>query len=418
MRSLHEITQQWLCRILFVVAGVLPMLAVLAWSATIQTPWHKAATERRLAESLDLDVEIAAAEFPLPAVSRFQSLKLSDPHSERLIAQFDSLEIRESDSGWMVSSDGVVVERESLGVLTHWLARTIQRRSGTTPENVHVSFTNVQFSDGDTAKCKITSEWTREDEVVRLNVILDMEDAGSGTRVAMAALFDRGDSQRNVRFVLDTQGNSLACSSVAAVAPGVRSFGDEATFQGKLWARLPTEKGLAPERWLVDAMTGRLANVDLSQVTQVMGDKILDTRADVTIRGALFEDGRLVKAAGELDAEQGTVDAALMGRLVNEFQLRSKLNNTEQLERLGFDRLALAFAVDRQGVLIEGRANNSLAIISSERGTIATQPSCEPVPLVSMLQAVAPPGSPLVPVATAAPWLAELLPSDSEAKRR
>ena len=33
MRSLHEITQQCLCRILFVVAGVLPTLAVLAWVA-------------------------------------------------------------------------------------------------------------------------------------------------------------------------------------------------------------------------------------------------------------------------------------------------------------------------------------------------------------------------------------------------
>ena len=103
MRSLHEITQRWLCRVLFLVAGAVPTLAVLAWAGVVQTAWHKSAYQRQASDLLDTETSIAKISFPRPGVTRIHGLVLHDSQTGATLAEIGTLELAQSASGWKIT---------------------------------------------------------------------------------------------------------------------------------------------------------------------------------------------------------------------------------------------------------------------------------------------------------------------------
>ena len=81
--------------------------------------------------------------------------------------------------------------------------------------------------------------------------------------------------------------------------------------------------------------------------------------------------------------------------------------------QVAFDELDFAFALDGDGLLIEGRARESAIVLVAGQHSLASRPTCEPVPLAGVLRAIAEPDSPLVPVGSAVPWVADLLPANA-----
>ena len=81
MFSLHETTQRRVCRVVFVVFAVAPMLLSLAWIAYSQRPWREADWRRTLSQQLHVRAAVEHIASPRPGVVRLKNVRLADLRS-------------------------------------------------------------------------------------------------------------------------------------------------------------------------------------------------------------------------------------------------------------------------------------------------------------------------------------------------
>jgi hypothetical protein len=403
MRTLHEITQLWLCRILFIAAGIVPTVAVLAWAGVVQTSWHQSMYERQTSQLLDSQVTFSSIGFPRPGVTRIKDFTLHDSQTDQELVQIATLEVIQHGDDCVIHGDLVKMLPDTHDALAQWFVRALRSKLDTPTDKIRITLEQVQIDGGDDviATCKIIADRIQTENGARLNVAV--VPAGVETRrVAMSFLHDRQDKNGNIRLVVDAEATPLPCAWIDSIAMHV---GKKATFQGKFWARLPA----GTERWYVDALAGEFAKIDLEQLTKSLGNEQLSGTASANIRGALFKEGHLHKVAGSIDVGGGSISNQLVHRLAKHLELKSTFDLKLQAGHTDFDRLALAFALDAEGLMIEGRANDSFAALVSESGTLASVPTCDAVPVAQFLRAIAHPDTPLVPAHSAVPWLADFI---------
>ncbi|MCG8583806.1 MAG: hypothetical protein MI757_03745 [Pirellulales bacterium] len=402
MRSLHEITQMWLCRILFVLAGIVPTTAVLVWAGVSQTAWHKHTYESRARDFVGASTNCASVTFPLPDVTRFHQLNLRDVQTDELLATISQLEVARTSSGWSVFGDHVEVPRESMPAVFRWLSETLRQKSDAASDAIRITLESLRLRDGEKGydPFRLICDRASTAEGAKWNIVVIPE--GRKTGVTMSVMCDHRDLDGNLRMVLDSKNTALPCSWVESFAKYV---GTSCTFEGKLWARLP----MGQQPWRVDALAGKFAEVDLSKLAIGFNGSSITGIADVQIRGAIFQSGKLTKVAGSIDARDGSMDAEVIRRLASAFDLKSSIDSPFASGRVQYDRLAFAFGLDASGVLIEGRANDQHGVLMTEHGALASVPACDPIPLAVFMRAVSHPDAALVPYGTNAPWLVELL---------
>ena len=398
MNSLHEITQRWLCRVLFLVAGLAPTLAVIAWAGVVHTSWHQATYEREASRLVSANTTFENLEFPRPGVTRISGFAVHDPHSEQLLLEATTLEVVESNKFVTIDCDQVRVHQASPHDVAMWLARALRTKVDTSADKLRITLEQVQLGSDQTYK--VICDRIPTDNTTRFNVAIIP--SGSEARVAMSVLHDRLDSGGVLRLVLDSNQAALPCSWIA------KRLGDDATFQGKLWARLPADA----QHWYVDALAGQFARVDLIQLTEPFTEKPIVGTATANIRGALLKDGRLVKVAGEIISSNGAVPADLVTRLATHLHMKSTIVRPPTTDRITYDQLAFAFALDAEGLMIEGRIDEAHNILASSHGTLASLPACDAVPLATVLTSLAHPDAPLVPWNSTAPWISSLVPAE------
>jgi len=97
MFPIHERTRRWICRTAFLIAGVLPMMAVAAWSASVHSAAHLAAVRARLADAVGLDVRLERVSYPRPDFVLYHGLQLIDPETGGALASIRMLELGGDD---------------------------------------------------------------------------------------------------------------------------------------------------------------------------------------------------------------------------------------------------------------------------------------------------------------------------------
>jgi hypothetical protein len=105
MFPIHDRTRRWICRVLFILGGVLPMAAVAAWAAVVHSASHLEAVRRQVAETLGLDVRLASVSYPQPGVMLLEGLELVDAETKVPLASIRAAEvIRDGKSQTIVLS--------------------------------------------------------------------------------------------------------------------------------------------------------------------------------------------------------------------------------------------------------------------------------------------------------------------------
>src|SRR6185295_12219115 len=89
----HERTRRIICRTVFLLLGVLPTAAVVAWAASFNREANVTDVRDRLETATGLKVNFDACRFTRPGCLLLENLSVVDPHTERAVFQSRLLEI-------------------------------------------------------------------------------------------------------------------------------------------------------------------------------------------------------------------------------------------------------------------------------------------------------------------------------------
>ena len=91
MFPLHDRTRRWICRGGFLLGGVLPLAAVIGYSAVIRTAIYKGSVRAALKAELGVDVRFDKVSYPRPGVTLLSGLELLDPQTEESLLRSTTL---------------------------------------------------------------------------------------------------------------------------------------------------------------------------------------------------------------------------------------------------------------------------------------------------------------------------------------
>ena len=411
MFSLHETTRTWCCRAAFVALCLLPTGVVAAWCVAVRLPSYRHAHERAIGEHLGWHAQLARASSPRPGLWLYEGLELSDPQSDQLLARvpFVEIETRGRSTTIKLPFPATInaLRLDALLTSVERLARTAE--DSRTLEFAAGSVT-VHTGDGDQTLVDVTAriERSEDESTVSCSFHLAKADsaAASGAVTAPAALMivGRHGAQDACTIEFSTGGTPLPCHLIAGSWPTARRLGKAAMFDGRITATRLSG------RWKLDA-SGRVGPIELERLLATFPHKLTGA-AELNLKHATIEDGRLESAAGTLAAGPGTISRSLIHAAQDSLQLEvSRRAFFGRSNRLAYQQLNIAFDIDPTGLALGGGLPQAAgALLIDEANILVRQPTVERQPVVNLLRTLVPQTAVLVPATRETSGLAAFLP--------
>jgi hypothetical protein len=421
--AMHESTRRLVCRAAFLLLCLLPTAGVTVWVGISRSSAYQrmqlAGWQRELSRQWGLTVTLGAVTQPRRGVTLLDGVRVSDPETAALIA-----EIRQVEVGWHAGRRLVIaaqpeVQGDQLGRL--WMAfhEQFMRGSATVELPVHVQAGDLTIHRDDRARsttmtdvrCRLdnTSEGPQASFEFR-DVALKMAEPA---RVRVTR--NRQLSPPATRWELDTRGTPLPCAMLAAHFPALRQLGIEATFQGNV------EITQASDGWHGE-LAGRFRAVDLDQLVSQRYDHRLTGMAEVLLRRARFQDGKLSDAAGDLSSLGGVVSRSLLAQadkmlgVVADTRVRALEADMLWLYR----ELRFGFEITADGLRIVGHCQHPSegVVMTDQYGPLLTDQPQEIAQVIALVQTLTTSTGEQVPATAEAYQLLHVLPIPSRNHQR
>jgi hypothetical protein len=307
MFPLHDQTRRRLCRWIFLISGLLPTFAVLAWATSINSAGHLADVRARLEMETGLAVRLTKVSYPRQDATLLEGLELADRETGETLLRMRLLEIVGDERALTLIASQPEIEIRGVDRLWSLIDNRLWRRAEAKQPALHL------------AASELTLHWAGGlQTLVDCNAQMDLSEAGN-TATAVCRIANAKSSepiklrlersgrsgQLATSMELDTAGTPLPCSLLAALCQRDNRLGAQSTLQGTIQA---TE---SPDGWNVE-FAGALENVDLHTAVSDQFPHQLGGTAELKIRKATVHAGRLETAEGEIQAGPGVVSQSLL----------------------------------------------------------------------------------------------------------
>jgi hypothetical protein len=418
---MHDRTQRLLCRWGFLLFCVAPTLAVAVCISVVRSPAyvaaHRAACERRLSDALGLNVSVGQVRESLQGVTQIEQVVLAEPETGAVIGRIRHLEFGRQDGQWVVLASQPEIEGEHIWRLWELLhERVLRGRAADALDGLfYAGEITIRQAGGQSATTLTdvrsllrTTEAGPQATIEFRDVALQMSEPAQ-----LRITRNRQAQPPATRWELNTRSTALPCTLLADYLDILRTVGDRATFQGTIEA-MPAAAGWEGE------IAGRFLDVDLDRLTDRRPHK-LSGFAEVVLRRARFQAGRLSDAAGDVTCHGGVVTRSLLYQadkslgLVADARLLTPQANTLVV----FRQLKLGFTLDRSGIRIAGQClpHGSGVVMTDDGGPLLSSQAREVVQVSALVRTLAPESGEQVPANFEAYQLLHILPIPAENDR-
>lgn len=335
------------CRVVFVAVCILPTTALVVFGAWRAAPLHHRAIRDELATTLAVKVSLSSVEHPRPGVTRVEGLELFDPESGLPLLSVPSIEARELQGGYAFSAASATLHTAQGERLYEELHRRLAGGDGSQAWRLDIQELNLrdanqrQLPIALMAKTEMGPSGPVVD--VRFRVVGDTSKNASEIKLFR----NRDTSPATTTFVLETGDKPLPCSLLGHFASAWNSLGTEATFAGTFWT-IDARDGRRGQ------LSGKLNNVDLSQLVTQNFRHTLTGKAQLEIEQAVMHQGRLQVAEANIYAGPGSVGHSLLQAARSELQMPLFEPGFSGPDGLAaYHRLAAHVTLDWQGLRIE-----------------------------------------------------------------
>ena len=404
-RMLHQTLARRICRGVFLAGCVLPTLAVLIAAVWWNLPAARQRHFGQLAQLLDVRIDARSYTTPLPGQTRLREATLSDMETGQPLIALARLDARRDGNRLEL----VIQEVDAAGNALDWIGRLATRLLASDwPSETRVEIRGGSFGQADVvdARLHLRSIRTNGDITARrlaielaatdggrleCNVVRSREADSPRTEVSVeASQFPLDGDLLNVIFGGSWQRapNARFSGKVQLVFADGQSSGE---VQGEF---ADIEKDDSPE--------GQFAARDL----RLSFDKLR------------FRNGRIVSAAGSVDADGGAMSAELARRLVSHLHLRPAVVIGDG--SVEFDRIGVRFVLDAKGLTLWGDRPGmpSGAIVALADQPLLAEPASIEIPTRFLAWFVSPAPADVIPASDAALELARRLPLPGDGGQR
>ena len=428
MPQLHDRTRRKICIAAFFAVCILPTCCLFAWGVSRQGPWHASSYAQRLESRLGLKVSIDDVEHLLPGVVRYMGVRLCDPESGEVVADFHRIDTRRQDvqdrplPALVLVADSARISPERFDGMLRLLNRVLARRMTRDEVDLRLVIGELKLqsdennTDGGTTTLRdvrgslqTVENGSQAEFNFRLHPSSDPDDPAEPIRIHIRR--DRRAAPPSICFDIDSRATPLPCTVLALLMPECKSLGPQSRFQGYLFAE-KTGHG-----WQGRIKDAGLTGIDLDMMLGSRFPGTLNGPADLTIHRARFSEGRLHEAAGRIAAGPGTVGRMFFDTVSRQLRLPARPMPAGSND-IPYDKLALNFTVDHSGLLINGTVPGQIepVILANNVESLLGEPKTQPQPISALLVALAPQNSCRVPADRQIQWLSSLLPLPDSSK--
>jgi len=381
MFPLHETTQRRVCRVTFLLVGVLPTLLTLGWIAYMHRPWRQADWQRTLAQQLHVRATLDQIATPRPGVTTLTNLHFADLRTDKPLGEMPQLTLQRQHSRLTLHADHLELQAEQLPAfvtaVATWLA---------TNELAPIDFHADQFT--------ITNLSHQSIQLKNLRVSSDLSNPAIQS-FRIEAKVD-GDQKKAIHLVLehqdgtlrtklDTQQTPLPAWLIGKLVPGISSCA-EAKFSGVLTAT-------SSEQQTRGDLRGQLDNVNLQQWTGTAGPHRLQCLAQVQLKQLTWSDATVELAQGEIEAGSSLASYSLFLALADQKLFHCGVGSgwknhqpTSAEQLIAFEQLALGFEMSSAGITLTGMCEDG-ALMIAEDGPLLFSPQKNTVlPVANLVQ--------------------------------
>ncbi len=351
MLLFHETTQRRVCRVLFLICGVLPALLTCGWIGYVYRPWRLADWQQTLSHELHVRVTVGGLARPRPGVTRLDDVCLADLHSGRPLARLATVTGHWEDRRLCLAAEVLEVEVEQLPQLARalgtWMATSARTSLALRADRLKF----VTAAAADTAWSKFQFS-TAHAGPSGFHVRLQAQPTAAGPPVRMRLASQSADAAAWLQATLDVRETGVPAWLLAQLVPGGWQRMGAAKFQGQ------AELAWHPS-YQQGTLQGRLVGVDLARWLGDETDRQLQGVAHLELRQVVWQDQQLQRVEGSLQAASGRASPALLvaAEKIMGCTLTPALH--AHAARSGgdffpFDELAFRFQLSRNGIQLAG----------------------------------------------------------------
>jgi hypothetical protein len=405
-----------MARTLFVLAGLVPFVALVAWGVHLRSAAHRDALRGRWQQALGLPLAIDSVEHPRPGVVRARGVGVAGAGGRPLF-EVPSAEVEAAAAEDRLRLDVVRIDAAAAAALgdvaREWLCREARH-----PRNCI-----VEVADFDWAGATRADEPPRRGAALRIECVA--QDASRAIRVVRRG--DGGeDVVRIVRTVRTTDGQPtvdfevevecrepVSVAVVAALAGAAREtaavMGQAAMARGRIDARRDGDHWSGTAR-------GRVDGVDLGSCVRAL-QASASGEASIEIDRLSWDGGRVGDAIVECVVGPGWVDTPVFERLVTALGCRpgpAALREAGRPTR-AFDAAGCLLRLGEGRVEITAPRRDAVALASIDGATLLEPPAAA-VSFDRIAWMLSPPAATFVPATGPGAWLMSVLPDGGSAR--
>jgi hypothetical protein len=410
MFSLHETTKIRLGRAAFVALCVLPTCAVLAYSVYVRTPAYRRMHERAIAANTGFEVRLAGASSPRPGTLLYEWVELSDRDTGELLAQLRFVEVQSRGGAVSVTIPfPATVNAARLDALVNFIGDLARRWPPA--ETLHFQAQNLtlHLRSGDQSFTDVVGQLDGDETQTQAR--LSFRRAIAGTAAAepcLLSLARRREGAQDQTMQLTTGATPLPIAAIAALWPGVERFGKTCHFVGRISAARRSGG------WRAE-LAGHLSAIDLDLLVSRQFRHKLTGMADVRLKSATIENGRIESAAGSITAGPGVISRSLVQSAETHLHIQAAalaLKGPGNL--IPYQHLDVGFEIGPQGMALRGEVPQTRgALLVDERRVLAVEPPLVSQPVVDLVRTLVPQSEVHVPATRETASLTNALPVPS-----
>lgn len=392
-----------LARMVFVLAGLVPCLAIAAWAVHQRSEGHRERLRREWQRGIGLPLTVEAVRHPRPGVVRARGCRLTAPDGG--VVTLPEVEIETAATEVRLRLGRFVCDPQAArllgGLLREWLDRDARYPRDCVVEVADFAWASEPpaAATGLRVECVIRTG----DRAVR---IVRQGGPDGGPRSEVRVVRTAGE-----RLEVDGDGAEPVPLAIAAAALGLHAtMAGDATVSGTV--RAVREDGT----WSGTA-AGRIDRLSLERCTARLQARAAG-EATATVRRLVWAGGRIRDAEIECAVGRGRVEQRLLDGLVNAVGCRpgAAHRTLSGATERSFDAAGCVLRLDPRGIEVLSGANLGGALAVAE-GLSMVEPPGGVLPPERLAWLLAAPGAVFVPSAGPGSWLLEVMPRAEQAAR-
>lgn len=351
IRRFHESTRRRWCRLALAGFAFTPFGFVMVLSLIMAAPWYreweKAAWERRVSDTLGIEIQADTFRWTAPYQFHADSIAIFHPETRALLGRIASIDGLMKPQGWSVILTSPSIDGEqwnsSLDVLHDWFLCRPQKSSQLLALAIPDGLSLYQGAEKTTLN-RIDVIFRPSPTVSSIHAKWILEDQPFG-EVAFHVSREHTSDDATTRLQLSCPGVWIPSSMVAGRLPAFDGLGEASRFRGVIHYQ--------GNRRTWDAMVaGAWQNVDFGKLTGSMGSPLVG-RGRLEFEQLHLRDGRILKTTGEFGMQMGMVSRRWLQHVSENLKLPFQIQQGAA-ELMAMDLAGFRFALDPTGVRLTG----------------------------------------------------------------